>query len=54
MTIPQLKLTLEVNMTEITVIKWSNYAQRRYERRAAFLAKKHQEAEQKCHVRSTE
>ncbi|WGM02936.1 hypothetical protein [Arsenophonus nasoniae] len=41
-------------MTQITVIKRSNYAQRRYERRAAFLAKKRQEAEQKCQVRSTE
>ncbi|CAA2930984.1 hypothetical protein ARSQ2_02131 [Arsenophonus endosymbiont of Bemisia tabaci Q2] len=41
-------------MTQITVIKRSNYAQRRYERRAAFLEKKRQEAEQKCQIRSTE
>ncbi|MFS1540024.1 MAG: hypothetical protein ACL7BU_16555 [Candidatus Phlomobacter fragariae] len=41
-------------MTQITVIKRINYAQRRYERRAAFLAKKRQGAEQKCQFRYTE
>ncbi|BET97761.1 hypothetical protein [Xenorhabdus taiwanensis] len=40
-------------MTKVTVIR-SDYAARRYERRAAFLAKKQQEAAQKLQSRSVE